>query len=197
VKRTPLVRKTRLRAGGGINRTVRLARETPLRKVSKRRRSKMGERRKFVAEVLAATSICELPGIIEQALETGNLPKDDDRWFHLQCKCHRHAVDVHEILTRGRGGAFVPSDGLTRDGVLALCRPCHDWVTTHPEKAAHLGAVAHSWSNRYGTTVYSVDQPLKPLTPAEEVAQAGAVLAAPDAEPIPPEPVAGFGWFFM
>lgn len=44
------------------------------------------------------------------------------------------AVDVHELLSRGRGGSITE-----RENVVPLCRPCHDWITTHPAAAQHDG----------------------------------------------------------
>lgn len=48
----------------------------------------------------------------------------------------RQWTDMHEILTRGRGGS--PTDP---DNILCLCRDCHEWVTTHEEEARKLGLV--------------------------------------------------------
>ncbi len=42
--------------------------------------------------------------------------------------------DVHEILSRGRGGSATdPANQL------CLCRPCHHWITVNPEDATALG----------------------------------------------------------
>lgn len=45
-------------------------------------------------------------------------------------------TDMHEILTRGRGG-----DATDPLNILCLCRECHVWVTTHEEAARALGLV--------------------------------------------------------
>lgn len=44
--------------------------------------------------------------------------------------------DMHEILTRARGGD--PTDGAN---ILCLCRECHKWVTEHETDARELGLV--------------------------------------------------------
>jgi len=56
--------------------------------------------------------------------------------------CSRVATDVHEILTRGRGGSITDPDNC-----LALCRPCHSYITTHPKWAGDTGFVLHSWDD--------------------------------------------------
>ena len=48
--------------------------------------------------------------------------------------CFTRSVDVHEKLTRARGGALDDPDNL-----MAVCRPCHDWITTHPKEATERG----------------------------------------------------------
>lgn len=56
-------------------------------------------------------------------------------------RCHTQpAVDVHEIKTRARGGSITDLDNLA-----ILCRPCHDWVGTHPKAATFEGWMKHSW----------------------------------------------------
>ena len=49
-------------------------------------------------------------------------------------------TDVHEILTRGRGGSII-----SEDNVLALCRTCHHFITNEPAWAKENGFVV-SWS---------------------------------------------------
>ena len=45
-------------------------------------------------------------------------------------------TDVHEILTRGRGGSIV-----SEKNVLALCRNCHHFITVEPAWAKENGFV--------------------------------------------------------
>ena len=48
--------------------------------------------------------------------------------------------DVHEIVSRARGGSITDPANL-----VCLCRLCHGWVTTHPKEAADEGWLAPSW----------------------------------------------------
>lgn len=48
----------------------------------------------------------------------------------------RTFTDMHEVLTRGRGGSPVDPDN-----ILLLCRQCHQWVTEHEHAARELGLV--------------------------------------------------------
>jgi hypothetical protein len=58
--------------------------------------------------------------------------------------CPRMADDLHEPLTRGRGGSITDPENQ-----VPLCRPCHDEVTFTPESelgwAYDLGILVHSW----------------------------------------------------
>jgi hypothetical protein len=63
--------------------------------------------------------------------------------------CARHgcpsmADDLHEPLTRARGGSITDPDNQ-----VPLCRPCHDEVTFAPEStlgwAYDAGLLKHSW----------------------------------------------------
>lgn len=56
--------------------------------------------------------------------------------------CTGAAVDMHEVLTRARGGSITDPDN-----ILAACRPCHDHVTDNPEWAAEEGYVRWSWDD--------------------------------------------------
>jgi hypothetical protein len=51
-------------------------------------------------------------------------------------------VDVHEVLTRGRGGSIYDPDNC-----VALCRRAHEWVTAHAEAAEALGLILPSWAD--------------------------------------------------
>jgi len=82
---------------------------TPLRRVSKKRQSLMRQRRTFVQSLLEEQPPC------------------------VVCK-DRFAVDVHEPLTRARGGSIVDPDN-----AVVVCRGCHDWIHDHPEEATLKG----------------------------------------------------------
>jgi len=69
-----------------------------------------------------------------------------------QCErpgCGSLADDVHEPLTRARGGSITDKNNAT-----ALCRPCHDEVTFKPESelgwAYEAGLLRHSWDGPTG-----------------------------------------------
>lgn len=49
-------------------------------------------------------------------------------------RCLRRADDLHEIVSRARGGSIVDPEN-----VVPLCREHHRWVTEHPLEAAELG----------------------------------------------------------
>lgn len=86
---------------------------------SKKMEAKYRQRRVLVVKILDEFPICQ------------------------RCSWKRSA-DVHEVLSRARGG-----DILDRDNCVALCRDCHNYVTTHPKLAAEEGWLRHSW-DKYG-----------------------------------------------
>lgn len=49
-------------------------------------------------------------------------------------------LDVHEVLTRARGGNY-----LDPDECVLVCRHHHDWIDTHQMEAHALGMLRHSW----------------------------------------------------
>lgn len=53
------------------------------------------------------------------------------------------AVDVHEIVSRARGGSILDVNNLA-----VLCRGCHDWITTHPADAQAEGWLRNSWERQ-------------------------------------------------
>ena len=48
--------------------------------------------------------------------------------------------DVHEVKSRARGGSITDIKNLR-----CLCRPCHNWITSHPEEAHAQGWLKWSW----------------------------------------------------
>jgi hypothetical protein len=89
---------------------------TPLRPRSKKRAALYVQRRRLVAEVLAAHPVCEVP------------------W------CIHPATDIHEPLTRARGGSITDPEN-----VKAVCRMHHDLIHLEPEWAYEFGFLVHSW----------------------------------------------------
>lgn len=83
---------------------------------SKKRQAIMPERRKMVARLLEATPWCEVPG------------------------CTQRSVDVHEPLTRARGGSIVDESNAK-----CVCRAHHDELGLEPAWGYELGFLVHSW----------------------------------------------------
>jgi hypothetical protein len=79
-----------------------------------------GGRRELVAAMLAAEPRCQA-----QVLCAG-----------------RGAVDVHERLSRARGGRILDP---VQSHAMTVCRPCHNWITTHPAQAADRRLALPSW----------------------------------------------------
>jgi hypothetical protein len=113
--RTPLNRGAGLKAGTGLKRGARLA------PVSSKRRAENRRRRAMVSELWPERPMCAWPD------------------------CARFADDVHEPLTRARGGSITDPGN-----AVPLCRPHHDHVTFTPEselgEAYLLGLLRHSWN---------------------------------------------------
>ncbi len=111
----PLKRTTRLKPGEPLRRRV------PLRQVSASRARENRERRAMIAGLYPERPRCARPG------------------------CGRMADDIHEPLTRARGGSVTDPGNQ-----VPLCRPCHDEVTFRPEGelgwAYDAGLLAHSWN---------------------------------------------------
>ena len=110
----PLERRTPLQGSG------QLERGTPIRKVSAKRAKANRERRAMVDRLYPDRQpMCGRPG------------------------CPRWADDLHEPLTRARGGSITDPDNQ-----VPLCRPCHDELTFTPESelgwAYELGLLRHS-----------------------------------------------------
>lgn len=114
VKRSPLNRRTPLQSGAPLQRRTRL------RPVSDKRRAIQRQRRELVDRVLTTRPRCEV----------GDIIRGTDR-IH---PCHIWATDVHEPLTRARGGSIIDEDN-----TLSVCRSCHDWIHHHPSEAQMLG----------------------------------------------------------
>jgi hypothetical protein len=55
--------------------------------------------------------------------------------------------DVHEILTRARGG-----DPTDKENQLCVCRTCHQWITEHEEEARALGLVRARTAEEHAAT---------------------------------------------
>lgn len=119
----PLHRSGSLARGGplarsrGLHTRTALERHKPVRPVSKKRQREMRERRAVIQALYPDRPLCSVP------------------W------CVRWADDIHETLTRGRGGSITDPDIMA-----PVCRACHDEITfTEPGWAYDLGLLRHSW----------------------------------------------------
>lgn len=106
--------------GKGPERGAELVRYAPLRAVSAARAAENRLRRKIVDQLYPERPVCHRPG------------------------CYQPADDIHEPLTRARGGSIVDPENMC-----PLCRTCHDLVTFAPESelgwAYEAGLLRHSW----------------------------------------------------
>lgn len=90
-----------------------LRRRTPLRKRSKKTAKLYRQRGVYVAEYLTEHPACVL--------------------------CGMRADDVHEPLTRARGGSILdPANSVP------VCRSCHSWIHDHDAEATVLGLLVPS-----------------------------------------------------
>ena len=95
-------------------------RRTPLRQVSPKRARRERLRREMVRSELARRELCEAGVVITHAGHNA--------------RCHGLAVELHEPLTRARGGSI-----LDPANTVAICRSCHDWIHVNPAAATNLG----------------------------------------------------------
>lgn len=123
----PPARRTPLRSGAPLRRQKPLrateqskAPRKPLKPVSGRRASVLGERAEVRRTVLARDGGC---------VGRGRAP---GRCWH---PADADTLDVHELVNRSawRAGWLVP------ENCVSLCRRHHDWVTTHPDEAREVG----------------------------------------------------------
>lgn len=113
-------RKNRMPRGKKPERGGTIERRARLRPVSAAQAAENRLRRKIVSQLFGEQPVCAGPC-------GGN-------W----------ADDVHEPLTRTRGGSITDPANM-----VPLCRPCHDLVTFAPESelgwAYDAGLLRHSW----------------------------------------------------
>lgn len=113
-RRAPLQRGRQLQRGGQLGRGGQRGRIKP---VSAKQARVQRERRKLAGRFFPGEAVCAVPG------------------------CGRAADDLHEPLTRARGG-----DPTDLENVVPLCREHHDEITfKEPPWAYELGLLRHSW----------------------------------------------------
>ncbi len=123
-----------------MKRSGPLQRKTSLRPVSKKRQSQQAARRKLVKEQLAARPYCEAGERIYK-WQKDHLGSEYARERRKTDQCYGRATDIHEPLTRARGGSITDVGN-----TISVCRRCHDWIHAHPDIATDLGLLKHSWT---------------------------------------------------
>ena len=131
--KTPLTRSTPLEGGKPLARTTRLRAQSKKRAKENRERSAMADQR--------------FPG--------------RDAWCVVPW-CGRRADDLHEPLTRARGGSITDPDASE-----PVCRDHNHELTLEPAWGYRLSLLVHSWDKR---------------TPAEVAADRREAIAAWRAE---------------
>lgn len=112
----------------------------PLPFRSAKRAAIADERRAFVDRILYERPQCEARHFLRPIVGT-LVGIDQDRVLAALRGCTWKSAEVHELLSRARGGS------ITEDAnVSALCHTCHAWVTTEPRLATMAGLQRSRWS---------------------------------------------------
>jgi hypothetical protein len=122
----PLGRNTGLTPAAGP------ARVTRINPVSGKRRAQNRERRAMVTTMFPERPLCVVYVLSQD--HPGLIPGN------VIAQCWRWADDVHEPLTRARGGSITDPANATPP-----CRPCHDALGKEPPWGYQLGLLRHSW----------------------------------------------------
>jgi hypothetical protein len=135
-----------MKRSGPLRRLSPLARRTRPRPRSRKAQAVAPVRAAFVKRILEERPRCEFPAEVRQhtalAYALGHRQHYEPA-VEVIGFCWRASVDVHEKLTRARGG-----DILDEDNVLAICREHHDWVHANPKAATELGLLLSQWDRR-------------------------------------------------
>lgn len=141
MKRTELRRSAELQRGKRLERGAELGRRAEIRKVSAKRAAENRDRRAMVAAMFPEQPLCVVYMLSQD--KPGLIPDG------VLSQCGRWADDVHEPLTRARGGSIVDPEN-----AVPPCRPCHDVLTFRPESelvwAYQCGLLVHSWDATAG-----------------------------------------------
>jgi hypothetical protein len=112
----------------------------PLPFRSAKRAAIADERRAFVARILSERPQCEARHYL-RPIVSGLDDIDQGRVLAALRGCTWQASEVHELLSRARGGSIVEDAN-----VASLCHWCHGWVTTEPRLATMAGLQRSRWS---------------------------------------------------
>lgn len=132
-----------------MKRSGPIKRKTALKAVSKKRAKVNRERTKVTKQVLAANPRCQAGQAIR--------PHDTKH------KCHGWAVDIHEPLTRARGGSIVDPSNM-----VAVCRACHDWIHNNPATATTAGLLVSAYNMTYADARDQALLDRGPRTPVDD-----------------------------
>ena len=86
----------------------------------------------FVDRILSERPQCEARHYL-RPIVSGVVGIDQDRVLSALRGCTWKSAEVHELLSRARGGSIVEDANVS-----ALCGPCHRWVTTEPRLVLSL-----------------------------------------------------------
>lgn len=113
---------------------------TRIKPRSAKREAIADERRAFVARILSERPQCEARHFLRPIVGT-LVGKDQSRVLDALRDCTWTSTEVHELLSRARGGSIVEDANVS-----ALCHRCHAWVTTEPRLATMAGLQRSRWS---------------------------------------------------
>lgn len=116
----------------GLERGAGLVRRVPLRAVSAARQAEYLLRRAMVGQLFPEQPLCVVYELSQ--VSPGVIPDE------VIGRCGRWADDVHEPLTRARGGSITDPEN-----AVAPCRSCHDALGLEPSWGYALGLLRHSW----------------------------------------------------
>ena len=125
-----------------MKRSGPIQRKTPLRPVSKKRQKLNRQRAQMVKTELQQRPQCEAGPRITEFL-TSYYSAEAAFWFDRKTPCYVQSTELHEPLTRARGGSIVDPAN-----TVAICRRCHDWIHAHPDDAEQCGLLESAFGVR-------------------------------------------------
>ncbi len=133
MKQTPMPQRSApMDRGQGLERGAGPVRRVPLRAVSAALAAENRVRRAMVAQLWPERPLCV---VYELSQVSPGLVPDE-----VTGRCGRWADDVHEPLTRARGGSITDPGN-----AVPPCRPCHEALGLEPTWGYALGLIRHSW----------------------------------------------------
>lgn len=135
MKRGKPMKRTPLKRGNSS------LKRSPLSYRSSKQEEKYVERRKLVSDLLSQRPYCEACVIFYVFDTIQNSPPFEGPPPMGVVKVNK-SKDIHELVNRSQGGSI-----LEKDNLLAVCRPCHNRITTEPKLAEKLGLHLEGWCN--------------------------------------------------